>query len=199
MNDSRTHLGSCFVSSLVIRNGRAHRTKTGLGRMRSGRVGSDVFLYKIICPLWVNGNVVSSQGPNHLHYLNPRTAEQPLSPGLIPHSPIPRFSPVLLHAVCFAPSSGRSPLFGHFSTTLLGLDTIRAFGVEQIFAEQMHSYQDAHSRAWFTFIATSSWLGWRMDLLCVAFISFVALVSPALKDCKLDKPHSQALKCPGLR
>lgn len=75
----------------------------------------------------------------------------------------------------------RSPLFGHFSTTLLGLDTIRAFGVEEVFTDQMNSYQDAHTRAWFTFISTSAWLSFRLDILCVIFISFVALVSPALK------------------
>jgi len=75
----------------------------------------------------------------------------------------------------------RSPLFGHFSTTLLGLDTIRAFGVEEVFTDQMNSYQDAHTRAWFTFISTSAWLSYRLDILCVIFISFVALVSPALK------------------
>lgn len=79
---------------------------------------------------------------------------------------------------------GRSPLFGHFSTTLLGLDTIRAFGVEEVFTDQMNSYQDAHTRAWFTFISTSAWLSYRLDVLCVIFISFVALVSPALKSCK---------------
>lgn len=84
----------------------------------------------------------------------------------------------------FLPSSGRSPLFGHFSTTLLGLDTIRAFGVEEVFTDQLNDYQDAHTRAWFTFISTSAWLSYRLDILCVIFIAFVALVSPALKSCK---------------
>lgn len=78
--------------------------------------------------------------------------------------------------------SGRSPLFGHFSTTLLGLDTIRAFGVEETFIDQMNTYQDQHTRAWMTFISSSAWLSYRLDLLCVIFISFVALVSPALRD-----------------
>ncbi|XP_031554599.1 multidrug resistance-associated protein 4-like isoform X2 [Actinia tenebrosa] len=76
----------------------------------------------------------------------------------------------------------RSPVFGHFSTTLLGLDTIRAFSVEQTFTDQMNFYQDEHTRAWMTFISSSAWLGYRLDVLCVIFICFVALVSPALKD-----------------
>lgn len=76
-------------------------------------------------------------------------------------------------------------MFGHFSTTLLGLDTIRAFGAQEVFIDQMNAYQDAHTRAWFTFISTTAWLAYRLDLLCVVFICFVALVSPALKSCKL--------------
>ena len=85
----------------------------------------------------------------------------------------------------FRSFTGRSPLFGHFSTTLLGLDTIRAFGVQEVFTDQMNSYQDAHTRAWFTFISCSAWISYRLDVLCVIFIAFVALVSPALKSCKL--------------
>ena len=54
-----------------------------------------------------------------------------------------------------------------------------------MFIDQMNAYQDAHTRAWFTFISTTAWLAYRLDLLCVVFICFVALVSPALKSCKL--------------
>ena len=83
------------------------------------------------------------------------------------------------------PSSARSPLFGHFSTTLLGLDTIRAFGVEETFIDQVNMYQDTHTRAWFMFIAAQAWLTYRLEILCVIFISFTSLVSPALRDRKL--------------
>lgn len=97
------------------------------------------------------------------------------------HFVTPSLSNKVLH--CFP---GRSPLFGHFSTTLLGLDTIRAFRVEGVFTDQMNAYQDAHTRAWFMFISTAAWLSYRLDLLCVIFICFVALVSPALKTCKCN-------------
>ena len=86
----------------------------------------------------------------------------------------------------------RSPLFGHFSTTLLGLDTIRAFGVEETFLDQVNLYQDAHTRAWFTFIATQAWLSYRLEILCVIFISFTSLISPALRDSKLPKYNYRA-------
>jgi ATP-binding cassette subfamily C (CFTR/MRP) protein 4 len=78
--------------------------------------------------------------------------------------------------------SGRSPLFGHFSTTLLGLDTIRAFGVQDTFKDQFMSFQDAHSRAWFAYISGQAWLTFRLQILCVIFLIFVAMISPFLKD-----------------
>ena len=77
--------------------------------------------------------------------------------------------------------AGRSPLFAHFSTTLLGLDTIRAFGVQDSFNDQINTYQDAHSRTWFTYLAAQSWLNVRLEMLAVLFLAFVAFVSPALK------------------
>ncbi|XP_022800440.1 multidrug resistance-associated protein 4-like isoform X3 [Stylophora pistillata] len=75
----------------------------------------------------------------------------------------------------------RSPLFGHFSTTLLGLDTIRAYEVEETFTEQLNGYQDAHSRAWFNYLAGQTWLNFRLEMLTVLFLAFVAFVSAALK------------------
>ena len=84
--------------------------------------------------------------------------------------------------------SGRSPLFGHFSTTLLGLDTIRAYGAEETFTEQVNSYQDAHSRAWYTYMAAQTWLNVRLEMLTVLFLAFVAFVSTAMKGSK--KQHT---------
>ena len=86
-------------------------------------------------------------------------------------------------SILFTPL-GRSPLFGHFSTTLLGLDTIRAYEVEETFTEQVNGYQDAHSRAWFCYLAGQTWLNLRLEMLTVLFLAFVAFVSAALKGSK---------------
>lgn len=91
---------------------------------------------------------------------------------------------------CF---TGRSPLFGHFSTTLLGLDTIRAYGVEETFTDQVNSYQDAHSRAWFSYLAGQTWLNFRLEMLTVLFLAFVAFVSPAIKGSKQTQALEQFL------
>ncbi|XP_032238396.2 ATP-binding cassette sub-family C member 4 isoform X2 [Nematostella vectensis] len=76
----------------------------------------------------------------------------------------------------------RSPLFGHFSTTLLGIDTIRAYGVEATFTDQFNSFHDAHSRAWYAYLAGQSWLTCRLQALGVVFLLFIVLGLPALKD-----------------
>ncbi|KAK3718773.1 hypothetical protein QZH41_014043 [Actinostola sp. cb2023] len=74
----------------------------------------------------------------------------------------------------------RSPLFGHFSTTFLGLDTIRAFNAKESFFHQFHHYLEANTRSLFGYICVSSWLTFRLELLSAIFVSFVALISPAL-------------------
>ncbi|XP_031550993.1 multidrug resistance-associated protein 4-like isoform X2 [Actinia tenebrosa] len=75
----------------------------------------------------------------------------------------------------------RSPLYGHFSTTLLGLDTIRAFGAKDAFFHEFHHYLEVNTRSIFGYISVSSWLTFRLELLSVIFVSFVALISPAVK------------------
>lgn len=53
----------------------------------------------------------------------------------------------------------RSPVFSHIATTLSGLPTIRAFGMEAMFQKQFETYLDIHSSVWYLFLATSRWLG----------------------------------------
>ena len=75
----------------------------------------------------------------------------------------------------------RSPLFGHFSTTLLGLPTIRAFRVQKRFNEFYNHFQDEHTKSWFSFIGSAGWLAFRLEVLSTLFISFVVFISIALK------------------
>ena len=75
----------------------------------------------------------------------------------------------------------RSPLFGHFSTTLLGLPTIRAFRVQKRFVEFYNHFQDEHTKTWFSFIGSAGWLAFRLEVLATLFITFVVFISIALK------------------
>lgn len=67
----------------------------------------------------------------------------------------------------------RSPIFTHFSASLNGLPTIRAFQAEQILIAEFDSYQDIHSSAFYLFIATNRAFGFCLDFICVFYIAAV--------------------------
>ncbi|ELT90554.1 hypothetical protein CAPTEDRAFT_148727 [Capitella teleta] len=73
----------------------------------------------------------------------------------------------------------RSPALSHLSSTVHGLHTVRAYGVEAVFMEEFHRHQDVHSSAWFLFISTMRWFVFHLDTLCAAFITVVTLSSVA--------------------
>lgn len=73
----------------------------------------------------------------------------------------------------------RSPVFGHFSTTLLGLPTIRAFGVQNSFFDWFSDVQDKHTEVMFTFLGSAGWLSFNLDLISgmlITFCSFVVII-----------------------
>ena len=76
--------------------------------------------------------------------------------------------------------------YAHISTTLEGLPLLRAFpgAIERNLA-QFQDYQDAHTRAWLTFILTSRWLGARLDLIVFLLVVVTAFSAVAQLD-KLD-------------
>ncbi|XP_039258783.2 ATP-binding cassette sub-family C member 4-like isoform X1 [Styela clava] len=71
----------------------------------------------------------------------------------------------------------RSPVFSLLSSTLQGLLTVRAFGVQQQFEDKFHEYQDLHSASWFLFLVGTRWFGLRLDLITATFISAVTFFS----------------------
>ena len=80
--------------------------------------------------------------------------------------------------ICFF-FTARSPVFGHFSTTLLGLPTIRAFRVQDKMFELFTDVQDSHTEVYSTFLASTGWLSFNLDLisgLLIIFCCFVPVV-----------------------
>lgn len=71
-------------------------------------------------------------------------------------------------------STSRSPVFSHFHETLNGITTIRAYGQQERFCSETHSYLDANMRAYFPSITANRWLGVRVE-----FIGSVILFSAA--------------------
>jgi ABC-type multidrug transport system fused ATPase/permease subunit len=64
----------------------------------------------------------------------------------------------------------RSPVFSHLSETLDGLVTIRALNRKQIFLDMHKLLVNNNCRAFFAFIATSRWLGFRLDVIATVLL-----------------------------
>ena len=67
----------------------------------------------------------------------------------------------------------RSPVYSHMSSSLGGLTTLRTSRAEKSFIEAFDLHQDAHTRAYFLLIGTTTWLGIRLDCLSAVFLSAV--------------------------
>lgn len=70
----------------------------------------------------------------------------------------------------------RSPILSHFSETLGGLATIRAFGHQRRFKSLLFSRADAHTNAFLIMNSSNRWLGIALDYLggVIVFMSVVA-------------------------
>ncbi|EGZ21558.1 multidrug resistance protein ABC superfamily [Phytophthora sojae] len=69
----------------------------------------------------------------------------------------------------------RTPVYNLFSETLSGLDTIRAFRMEDNFTKQNRRVVDTNANLYLTYWAASRWLATRLDFLSVAIIFIVSL------------------------
>lgn len=70
-------------------------------------------------------------------------------------------------------SQARTPVYGHMSTTINGLSTIRAMNRQEMFSAEFNQIQDTHTTAWFAFMSVTRWLSLTMDWICVLFILVV--------------------------
>jgi ATP-binding cassette, subfamily C (CFTR/MRP), member 4 len=75
----------------------------------------------------------------------------------------------------------RSPIYADFSATLDGLSTLRAFQLQDRLVISFHRALDGNARAWFSFLMTSRWLGYRLDLISSFILIALLFVSVALK------------------
>ncbi|KAH1001477.1 hypothetical protein HUJ04_005494 [Dendroctonus ponderosae] len=67
----------------------------------------------------------------------------------------------------------RSPVYSHLTASLQGLTTIRAFGAQAILNNEFDHYQNAHSSAYFMFLAANRSFGFWLDMYCVIFVALV--------------------------
>lgn len=71
----------------------------------------------------------------------------------------------------------RSPIFAMLSEALSGVATIRANNRLQFFQTKFEAIHDAHTRAFFPFIGSSRWFGFRMDAIVYIFLVFACFFS----------------------
>jgi ATP-binding cassette subfamily C (CFTR/MRP) protein 4 len=71
----------------------------------------------------------------------------------------------------------RSPIYAMLSESLCGVATIRANHLMDYFKCKFEHAHDAHSRAFFAFIASSRWVGFRMDSIMFIFLALASFLS----------------------
>ncbi|SJX60774.1 probable YOR1-ABC transporter [Sporisorium reilianum f. sp. reilianum] len=73
----------------------------------------------------------------------------------------------------------RSSLYSHFSETLSGLTTIRAYRETDTFITENQKRMDVENRAYYLSITNQRWLGVRLDMLGALLVLIVALLTTA--------------------
>lgn len=85
----------------------------------------------------------------------------------------------------------RSPLLSHFSETISGASTVRAFGATDAFIGRSIEMMDANQRVGFIGNAASQWLGFRLQVFGLLVVASVAVW--AVGSCVIDHPVSAGL------
>jgi ATP-binding cassette subfamily C (CFTR/MRP) protein 4 len=76
----------------------------------------------------------------------------------------------------------RSPVFALLAECLAGLTTVRALGLGAALTGRFHAAVDRNTAAYWAFLATSRWLGVRLDGGCLLLLAAAAFAGAALRD-----------------
>ncbi|XP_053473507.1 multidrug resistance-associated protein 1 isoform X2 [Ictalurus furcatus] len=79
-------------------------------------------------------------------------------------------------------SVSRSPVYTHFSETLLGTSVIRAFGVQKRFIGESDRRVDHNQKAYFPSIVANRWLAVRLEFVGNCIVMFAALFAVMARD-----------------
>ncbi|XP_054168602.1 multidrug resistance-associated protein 1-like [Oppia nitens] len=69
----------------------------------------------------------------------------------------------------------KSPIYAHFSETLTGVSTIRAYGVNKQFIKESDNRLDLNNRCFYPNVAANRWLSIRLEMVANIIIFFSAL------------------------
>ncbi|KAF9302959.1 Multidrug resistance-associated protein 1 [Mortierella antarctica] len=79
-------------------------------------------------------------------------------------------------------STSRSPVYQHFTETLVGVSTIRAMGVDDRFIAENERKATVSSNAFYAFQATNRWLQVRLEALGAVIVLAAALFTVAYRN-----------------
>ncbi|KAM3570062.1 hypothetical protein VYU27_007866 [Nannochloropsis oceanica] len=72
-------------------------------------------------------------------------------------------------------SNSRSPIYSHFSETVTGVTTVRAFGAQDRFIDESHAKVDSYGRVNFYLWTANRWLAVRLQLLGATVTGMVGI------------------------
>ena len=79
-------------------------------------------------------------------------------------------------------SVSRSPIYAHFSESLAGVETIRAYRLETSFALSSDKRVDVNHRAYFTLKMANEWLAMRLDIIGATIVFLTAILAITRRD-----------------
>ncbi|KAK3107159.1 hypothetical protein FSP39_008334 [Pinctada imbricata] len=94
-------------------------------------------------------------------------------------------------------STTRSPIYNHFSETLMGASSIRAYNQQDRFIRESLDRVDKNLKYYFARISSNRWLGWRLELagnLVVFAAAMFAVLSPDISGSLVGLSVSYALQ-----
>jgi len=72
-------------------------------------------------------------------------------------------------------SIARSPIFSHFSESLKGVSTIRAYKREDVFIHESDGKVNKFYRIWYTVLILNRWLATRIEILSAIIVLVIAI------------------------
>jgi ATP-binding cassette subfamily C (CFTR/MRP) protein 4 len=79
-------------------------------------------------------------------------------------------------------AASRSPIFSLLAECTSGLPSVRAFNLGALALERFYAAADENGRAYWAWLATTRWLGVRLDSLCLALLTCTTFLGVALRD-----------------
>ena len=70
----------------------------------------------------------------------------------------------------------RSPVYGHVTTSVHGLATIRAFRAQPTMETQFTTIQDDHTSVFYMYLASQRWLTFVLDCLLNLYLLILVIV-----------------------